>query len=70
MREADNKYSRESKNTSREQTRLKELSNSPMSGVALVVVEPIVFFLSQSGHHSLYVLLVSLLFILYNEKNY
>ena len=41
-----------------------------MSGVALVVVEPIVFFLSQSGHHSLYVLLVSLLFILYNERYY
>ena len=38
-----------------------------MSGVALVVVEPIVFLLPQSGHHSLYVLLVSLLFILYNE---
>lgn len=55
---------REREDASGKETRLEELRDGPMPGVALVVVEPGVLLLPQPGHHSLYVLLVFLLLIL------
>ena len=57
-------FLREREDASGKETRLQKLCDGPVSGVTLVVVEPGVFLLPQTGHHPLHVLLVPLLLIL------